>query len=308
MGHILEDNLDKETASPSDATDTKPVANQDTASSEFFDMLDRAVTPNTFSDKQPSPQATPQAPEEGESQDDPISVTPENHDWKKRYDDSSREARRMKQRLDEVSPYMPVIDALKTDPEFLEYIKGYANQDKEEPDYEKIVKESGLGDDFAFDAEEAISNPNSASGKVLRALVDTVASQRAKESQDQTFRAVRDYMEAEAFKRDNNLTEEQFDKVANFAKNLNLDWDQIYSLMKASEKSDVPGAATPQPQKPAIQKKATQPKENKFPQSLSSAGSAPVETDDVVQQVFNIIKSGHDQRNITNLMDKLAKE
>ena len=55
-------------------------------------------------------------------------VTPKKknkHNWKKRYQDSSKEAVKLKEDIAGVKPFMPVLEAMKNDPGLVQHVRSY---------------------------------------------------------------------------------------------------------------------------------------------------------------------------------------
>jgi len=101
----------------------------------------------------------------------------------KRYQDSSREAKRLYEENKSMEPYIPIINAMKEDPQLIRHVRGYFEGGGEAP---KSMKERmGLDDDFIFDVDEALSNPESDSAKMFGATVDGIVQQRLAQSQQQ---------------------------------------------------------------------------------------------------------------------------
>jgi hypothetical protein len=153
------------------------------SSTDFFDAMEKDV--NSMVNE--------------ESQTEPISGTTQNTqanntartgsqriDWKKRYQDSSREAQRLHSEVKDLKPYAAIIDAMKKDGGLVDHVRGYlenggANQ--------SIQSQLGLDEDFEFDANE-LGDPSSDSSKVLNAHVDKLVQSRITQmNQAQTQKA-----------------------------------------------------------------------------------------------------------------------
>ena len=98
-------------------------------SESFFSALDETVNSvimeqnqTTASDVQTSDntQSKEQRPEEAG-----IDYQDEAENLSKRYSDSSREAKRLNNRLGELEPYVPILDAMRKDPNLVSHVKGY---------------------------------------------------------------------------------------------------------------------------------------------------------------------------------------
>ena len=80
----------------------------------FFSALDSDVNGMVEDSPVENQEATPEM-EPQSSTAESVSEPESNDNWKKRYSDSTREAQRMKAELDELKPYVPVLDAMKID-------------------------------------------------------------------------------------------------------------------------------------------------------------------------------------------------
>jgi len=99
---------------------------------------------------------------------------PQRTDWKKRYQDSSREAKRMHSEMQELKPYAAIIQAMKQDGGLVDHVRGYLTNGGGSA---SIQDQLGLAEDYEFDANE-LGDPNSDSSKVLNAHVDSLVQSR----------------------------------------------------------------------------------------------------------------------------------
>ena len=202
----------------------------------FFSALDSDVNGMVEDSPVENQEATPEM-EPQSSTAESVSEPESNDNWKKRYSDSTREAQRMKAELDELKPYVPVLDAMKKDSDLVEHGKGYFKGN------EKNLKESlKLDEDFRFDTDDLIENPNSESRKVFNAMVDGVVKERTnkmlndeKVVQGKKAHAMNIRKQAEEFRQRNNLTKEQMGNFLHDAeqrfKSGYLSFDDMYSLL-----------------------------------------------------------------------------
>ena len=89
----------------------------------FFEALDNNVngmvtegTSETVAEETP-PQVDPNNAQVAQEESGPA--------YEKRYQDSSREAQRLKAQLDELKPFVPVLDAMKKDSGLVDHVRGY---------------------------------------------------------------------------------------------------------------------------------------------------------------------------------------
>ena len=96
---------------------------------------------------------------------------------KKRYSDSSREAQRMRAQLNELKPFMPVLEAMKKDGKLVDHVRGYFEDGGSVP---KDVKSSlDLPEDFEFDPDDMVNNSDSDSRKVFNKMVGNIVNEKA---------------------------------------------------------------------------------------------------------------------------------
>lgn len=171
---------------------------------------------------------------------------------------------------------------MKKDPNLVNHVRGYFEGGGSTP--KKVTEKLGLDDDFIFDADEAVSNSDSDSAKVLQATIDGVVSQRlgnyAKEQEVQSKRVGAE----KEFRAKHEMTDDQWQNFVKFANSRSLSLDDIYYLMNRESRDKNVAQSTRQDM--AKQMKRVRQK----PQSASSIGGAirneqPSQED----QVFNAI-------------------
>ena len=119
----------------------------------FFDALDDEVNgvsePEQVTSQEESPIDAGAKVEE--SQDPEV-------DYKKRYSDSSREAQRMKAELDNLKPFVPVLEAMKNDSGLVDYVRETGQQIQAKQEAEALMKENNMSKEdfqnFIQDAKE----------------------------------------------------------------------------------------------------------------------------------------------------------
>ena len=185
----------------------------------------------------------------------------------KRYSDSSREAKRLNSRLKDLEPYTPLLDAFRTNPDLIQYVRNYFEGGGQTP---KSVKERlGLGEEFVYDVDEAITSPDSDSAKVFNAVVDEAVSKKLSKHQKEQEVVTQRRTEEAQFIDKHNLSKEDYADVVAFAKDKTLTLDDIlYLKTRQDREKQVAGAAR---EEMLSQMKNVRQK----PASLSSTGSRP---------------------------------
>ena len=156
-------------------------------------------------------------------------------DWETRYKDSSREAVRLKEQLNELQPFIPVLDAMKQDSNLVEHVKGYFEEGGKPA--KSIQDQLGLDEDFIFDASD-ISDPESDSAKLMNAHVDSMVQKRVSEMTEyqrgqaiQQAEAMKKKREEVEFIRRNNMSQDQFDAFKAQAQSHVLTLDDINHIL-----------------------------------------------------------------------------
>tara|TARA_R110002012_G_scaffold123064_1_gene273348 strand:+ start:2593 stop:3510 length:918 start_codon:yes stop_codon:yes gene_type:complete len=220
------------------------VAQSDSGSDGFFDALEDQVNggivdPNeaTHEDVGPDmayePEATQMQPESGSNN---VEQPDNGTDWQKRYKDSSREAVKLKEQMNDLTPFVPVLEAMKNDSGLVNHVREYlVNGGKPA---KSIQEELNLDDDFVFDANEAVASPDSDSAKLMNAHVDGLVQKRVgnmladeKKNAEMVQAQLSKRKEEEEFRQKNNMSEEEYGKFVEKAKNHVLTLEDVNYLI-----------------------------------------------------------------------------
>ena len=260
---------------------------QDTAADEnFFGDLDKSLNSGILeqdellqSTSDNDGDNTPLSHSEVQQQDDSEVL-------QKRYSDSSREAQRLNGKLKEIEPYMPILDAMKEDPNLISHVRNYFEGGGQTP---VSMKETlKLPEDFVFDADEAFSTPDSDSAKVFGATVDGIVQRRLNSALSSQKTENQKLAKETSFRQQHEMSDGEWSEFVDFAKSKSLELEDIYFLMNRKKRDA--NIADNARQQVATQMKKTQDQ----PRSLATAGSTTVEQskDD---QVFDALM-GIDQQ------------
>lgn len=220
------------------------VAQSDSGSDGFFDALEDQVNggivdPNeaTHEDVGPDmayePEATQMQPESGYNN---VEQSDNGTDWQKRYKDSSREAVKLKEQMNDLTPFVPVLEAMKNDSGLVNHVREYlVNGGKPA---KSIQEELNLDDDFVFDANEAVASPDSDSAKLMNAHVDGLVQKRVgnmladeKKNAEMVQAQLSKRKEEEEFRQKNNMSEEEYGVFVEKAKNHVLTLEDVNYLI-----------------------------------------------------------------------------
>mgnify|MGYP003148584154 CR=1 FL=1 len=207
---------------------------------------------------------------------------------KKRYSDSSKEGKRLNTRLKELEPYLPILDEMRKDPELINHVRGYFEGGGQTP--QSVTENLNLPEDFIFDADEAVSDTNSDSAKVLNSTIDKVVQKRLQNELGKQKEEDRIDSEVVAFKQKHSLNDDQWKQFKDYADSRPLSLDDILYLKQREE--NVPQ----EPRNIGVTERAAEhtKKAQIKPQSLASTGSALAQEDpdnDLFDAILGIDKN-----------------
>ena len=220
------------------------VVQSDSGSDGFFDALEDQVNGGIVDPNEAtrSDVGTEMAYEPEESQEQSVSgsnnmeQSVNSPDWEKRYKDSSREAVKLKEQMNELTPFVPVLEAMKNDSGLVQHVREYLVNGGQPA--KSIQEQLNLSEDFVFDATEAMSNPDSDSAKLMNAHVDGLVQKRVGnmlESEKQNAQAMQAQIakrkEEEEFRAKHNMSDEEYAEFVEKAKNHILTLEDVNYLV-----------------------------------------------------------------------------
>jgi len=279
MSEIQQDNLLVDDAERVDAIITPD--DNDAVAEDFFSQLDKQVMGETLDQPLETQQTQMISQQENFATEQ---QSTENVDvLEKRYSDSSREAKRLNNQLQEIEPYMPLLNAMKEDPNLITHVRGYFEGGGSAPT--SIKEQLGLDEDFVFDYDDALSDPASSSGKLFNATVDGVVQRRlgdfAKQQSEQSRRA----SEETEFKSKFDISENDYGDLMKYAKSHRLSLEDVYYL-KNKDNRDTQVAGNARNEVINQMKNVRQ-----MPTSVASAGNTQVEEKSLDDAVFDKLLS-----------------
>ena len=249
-------------------------ANLEGMSDDFFSALDSSVNGGILDESSPltsdiSSDNTLASPSEVQPQvSDPTEVV-DVETIQKRYSDSSREARRLNSELQELEPYMPILDAMRDDPNLITHVRNYFEGGGQTP--QNMAEKLNLPEDFVFDADDAFATPQSDSAKVLGATIDGIVERRlGKALKGQKTENHRLAKEA-TFRQKHEMDDDTWSTFVDFAKSKSLELDDIYYLMNRKGRDGKIADMTRREMQDKMREVQQQ------PGSLATAGGAQVE-------------------------------
>jgi hypothetical protein len=160
----------------------------------------------------------------------------EDNPYKKRYSDSTREAQRLNNDIKDLKPFVPVLEAMKNDSGLVDHVRSYLVNGGSPT--KTVQEQMNLPEDFEFDGNEAVTNPDSDSAKVFNAQVDAVVnnrvgqilqSEKAKAAEIQQRAALA--RQEQDFRQKHNMSDEQYKEMVEKAKTHTLTLEDIHYLI-----------------------------------------------------------------------------
>jgi hypothetical protein len=237
------------------------------SSSDFFESLDREVNGGILDEQQ-----QPTSVQSGNTQSSPnveVQMQDDSEVLQKRYSDSSREAKRLNGKLKEIEPYMPILDAMREDPNLISHVRNYFEGGGQAP--QSMNQQLNLDEDFVFDPEEAFQQPDSDSAKVMGATIDGIVQRRLNNTL-QTQKTENAKMAKETqFKQKMDMSDEEWSTFTDFAKSKSLELEDIYYLMNRKNRDSEIADSTRQEIHNKMREVQSQ------PSTLATQGSVSVE-------------------------------
>jgi hypothetical protein len=130
-------------------------------------------------------------------------------------------------KLRELNPVLPMLEAMLGDETFLEMAESYFTDPQAQS--EAMKKQLGIDDNFVFDLNQALSDPKSEDAKILNKLMQAKQPKQTqtKPQQDQSISDA----DKEAFMKKYNLSSEDYDEMMGRAQQHKITHDDIYFLM-----------------------------------------------------------------------------
>jgi hypothetical protein len=217
-------------------------------SSDFFDQLENDVNGGIIDDTEVTQNQTGGSEQVTHVQHDDGSnsvkqSSNDSTDWQKRYEDSSREAVRLSDQYKDVEPFVPVLQAMKNDSGLVEHVRNYLVNGGEP---EKSIQDNlGLGEDFMFDQQEAMTEPDSDSAKLMNAHVDRLVQGRVgqmiqaeKQRAQQVQQANTRVTEEQSFREKNSMSDQDFEAFKTKAQEHVMTLDDVNYLLNRGQNND----------------------------------------------------------------------
>ena len=265
--------------------------NETEGSNDFFDNLESQVNGAISDDNIPQPET-----EQVTQQADPVGTGNEvQTDWRtkaetleKWYGDSTREAQKLKaenDNLSELSKFKPLIEHLKNSPDAVQALKDSIGGKP------RSLTER-FGEDFVFDAHEAMSDPKSNSAQVMNEYIAKSAQQQASRlinNEKQQFQVEEQqtnvHRQSEEFKQRTGMSDSEFTDLQKRADEHVLTLDDVYYILNREQVSKNVADNT----KVDMLNQMKQVRD--IPQSASNANSPGRESQSPDEKMFDVLKN-----------------
>lgn len=258
---------------------------------DFFSALDQSVNGGILESENDTLKQTTLL-EEGENNPSNKTMSPGSEaqqetveSLKKRYADSSKEGKRLNQRLKELEPYVPILDEMRKDSNLIQHVQDYFEGGGQAP--KSMKTELKLDEDFVFDADEALTDNSSDSARLFSATVDGIVNQKIGKMLNKE-RAESDRVSKEQqFKDKNKMDAKEWDGFIEYAKSHNLTLEDILYLRNRKTREDNIAKSVTDDISNQIKKSQS------TPSSLASTGSTSIDVspdDDLFDAILGIDK------------------
>jgi hypothetical protein len=209
--------------------------------------------------------------------------------YKKRYGDSSREAKRLYEENKELAnykEYVPLLKVMQDDPGVVNIVRDYLEGNIAP---KSIRDELELPEDFIFDGDEAVSDPNSDSYKVMESMIGRMMQKQMRNSTPRLQPAEQHTNDVENslndFREKMKWSDDELSEFVEFAKNKTLTLEDIYYLKtRESRDREIVRKSNEEKEKQLKKMRQTSP-------SLSSVGgesSGSTEEDEIFKMMKGI--------------------
>lgn len=260
-----------------DNTNTPEPGNTEFNVDSFFSSLEQQVNGAIFEQEPANPGKTKVENTKSERSDND-EVGDRSEDLKKlekRYEDSSKEAKRLHgelQKYRNYDNYLPILEALRQDPGLINHVKSYLDNGG-----------VSLPADFRFDPEEAFTNPNSDSAKFIQKKIDARVQDIVNQKLNQTKGELSQKEMIKDFQSKHKLSDDEISELLQWGDQTPMTLDDLLYLKNKGKNEEAVARRVQQD----VQKQLEKMKGH--PASLASLGSKSLPDNEEVE-VFKMIK------------------
>ena len=228
--------MNEQVGNAAEAPESDNILTDTLDSDNFFEELDKSVNGGIIDEPSPATSETESDNTLSSQSEVQADVSNEVETLQKRYSDSSREAQRLNGQLKEIEPYMPILEAMREDPNLISHVRNYFEGGGQTP--QTMADKLSLPEDFEFEADEAFQNPDSDSAKVLGATIDGIVQRRLNGAlQGQRTENMKLARETD-FRSRHEMSDEKWSTFVDYAKSKSLELDDIYYLMNRKNRDE----------------------------------------------------------------------
>ena len=228
--------MNEQVGNATEAPESDNILTDTLDSDNFFEELDKSVNGGIIDEPSPATSETESDNTLSSQSEVQADVSNEVETLQKRYSDSSREAQRLNGQLKEIEPYMPILEAMREDPNLISHVRNYFEGGGQTP--QTMADKLSLPEDFEFEADEAFQNPDSASARVLGATIDGIVQRRLNGAlQGQRTENMKLARETD-FRSRHEMSDEKWSTFVDYAKSKSLELDDIYYLMNRKNRDE----------------------------------------------------------------------
>ena len=261
--------MNEQVGNATEAPESDNILTDTLDSDNFFEELDKSVNGGIIDEPSPATSETESDNTLSSQSEVQADVPQEVETLQKRYSDSSREAQRLNGQLKEIEPYMPILEAMREDPNLISHVRNYFEGGGQTP--QTMADKLSLPEDFEFEADEAFQNPDSDSARVLGATIDGIVQRRLNGAlQGQRAENMKLARETD-FRSRHEMSDEKWSTFVDYAKSKSLELDDIYYLMNRKNRDGKIADSARQEVHDKMREVQQQ------PGTLATQGSTPVE-------------------------------
>ena len=261
--------MSEQVGNAAEAPESNDILAETMDTEDFFERLDQSVNSGIIDESSPATSETESDNTLSSQSEVQADVPQKVETLQKRYSDSSREAQRLNGQLKEIEPYMPILEAMREDPNLISHVRNYFEGGGQTP--QTMADKLSLPEDFEFEADEAFQNPDSDSARVLGATIDGIVQRRLNGAlQGQRAENMKLARETD-FRSRHEMSDEKWSTFVDYAKSKSLELDDIYYLMNRKNRDEKIADNTRQELQEKMREVQNQ------PGSLATAGGAQVE-------------------------------
>lgn len=153
----------------------------------------------------------------------------------KAYGESSKDGLKMATERNRYAPFIPLLEKMRQDPNLVAYVDDYL---KTGGAPKSVVEKLGLPEDFVYDGDEMIKDPNSDSAKALKEVIDTAIGSRFDTFKQEQKINLKRATEEQQFRNEMKFDDKQWKSFSTYAndKIKNFTYEDMHYLFNREER------------------------------------------------------------------------